>query len=325
MGSLAGCAALASGPPDVDPNTGLGQNPASALDSVPVFLAGEPSALPDVPMRVDSLGDARVALATPDAPLPPLAEAFRNDTTVAFAGNNAPGALASLLAFVSDGFHYGIETVVGKSVKTTVAVPNRDTVDTYQFVHESGWDDPTLDPVGWTLDGRLPDCETFVPESASDEQYARVGSAWLVGRLASGETYAARTVGRRHTSPDARRLRLRTTVHAAANEGFAIDEARRVADFPNDESLLDSFPNPHERDGVAVANYSDLIENRLEVSISPATDRTERGLTGCCGLTTGGAYAYDHRTRWVYTNNGLVGSKSHYGGGTGRGEWHIRT
>lgn len=59
------------------------------------------------------------------------------------------------------------------------------------------------------------------------------------------------------------------------------NNARRVADVPNDESLIDSFPNPHERDGVAVANYSDLIENRLEIAISPTTDRTEQGYRNC--------------------------------------------
>lgn len=179
-----------------------------------MFLAGETRRLPDVQMSVDALVDAKVALATPEVSLPPL---------------------ASLLASVRDKFHDGIETIEDKSVETTVAIPGSDTVETDQFVHAGGWDDTTLDPVGWTLRSRLLDCETFVPASASDDQYARVGSAWLVGRLPSGETYPARTTGHRPSTRDVQRLRLRTTMHAAANDGHAIEEVRRAADFPNDE------------------------------------------------------------------------------------------
>lgn len=113
-------------------------------------------------------------------------------------------------------------------------------------------------------------------------------------------------------------------MHSDSNTGFAVEEASRVAGFPNDESLLDWFPNPHERDGVEVTNRSDPIENRLTVSFSLATDTARGALTGCCGVTTDGSYAYDHRTRWIWAESGLLGSKRHYGGGSGRGEWHVR-
>ena len=72
-----------------------------------------------------------------------------------------------------------------------------------------------------------------------------------------------------------------------------------------------------------MTNRSDLLETRLDISFSPVTDAARGALTGCCGVTTDGAY-YDHRTRWVWTDGGLLGSESHYGGGSGRGEWHVR-
>lgn len=78
---------------------------------------------------------------------------------------------------------------------------------------------------------------------------------------------------------------------------------------------------------MAVENCTDPVEERQEVAVSPtaAADGAERALTGCCGLTIDGHYAYDHRTRWVFTNVGLLHSESRYGGGSGRGKWHLRT
>lgn len=323
LGPLAGCSALADGPPDVETNTGLRGNPRVELDGVSVFLAGDAGDLPDPPTTTETLEDAEVVLATPDASMASLADAFRQGRVVAFAGGDAPAALASLLDSLRGAYSYGIETVKGRPVEVSVAVPGGDTVDTFQFVREDGWDDPVLDPLGWALHGRIPDCETFVPESTADDQYTHTGSAWIAGRLWSGETYAARTRASRHTNDTARRFRLRTTMHAAANDDYAVEEARRVADYPNDESLMDWFPNPHERNGIEVTNHSDLIEERLDVSFSPTANEARGALTGCCGLEAR-TLAYDHQTRWRWTDSRGFGSDSHYGGGSGRGEWHIR-
>lgn len=321
-GSLAGCAALSSAPPDVETNTGLEGNPGDMLDGVGVFLAGDTEALPDPLTTTDALVEAEVALATPGAAISPLADAFREGTAVAFAGAGSQAALAGLLESVRGAYDYGIETVAGRPVGLSVADPHGETAATCQFVGEGGWDDPVLDPLGWARRARVPDCETFVPESSVDDQYVRAGSAWIAGRFPSGETYAARTRASKH--PDRGRLRLRRAMHAAANGGHPVAEAQRVADFHNDEGLLDWFPNPHERNGVEVSNHSNPIEERLDVSFLPAGDDARGALTGCCGLTTDGEYAYDHRTRWVWTDDGLLGSDSRYGGGTGRGEWHVR-
>lgn len=307
----------------METNTGLKGNPRDELDGVPVFLAGDASDLPDPPKTTDTREDAEVVLATSDASIATLADAFRQGRSVAFTGGDAPEALASLLDSVREEYSYGIETVKGRPVEVTIAEPHGETADTFQFVREGGWDDPVLDPVGWALHSRIPDCETFVPKSTADDQYARAGSAWIAGRLPSGETYAARTWASQHTNGSVRRLRLRTTMHAAANDAYAVEEARRVADFPNDEGLLDWFPNPHERNGVKVTNHSDPIKERLDISFSPAENAARGALTGCCGLKAH-TLEYDHQTRWIWTDDGVFGSDSHYGGGSGRGEWHIR-
>jgi len=323
-GSLAGCAALSSTPPDVETNTGLDGDSSTGLEEVPVFLAGDEENLPAPPTTTDALADAEVALATPGASIAPLAEAFRAGTAVAFAGGGSQAALAALLDSAREAYDYGIETVKGRPVGVSVADPRGDAADTFQLLREGGWGDPVLDPLGWALDARIPDCGTFVPESTADDQYVPAGSAWIAGRLPSGETYAARTRATKHADGDTRRLRLRTAVHAAANEGYPVAEAGRVADFPNDENLLELFPNPGERNGIGVSNRSGPIEERLEVSFSPVSDDARGALTGCCGLTTAGEYAYDHRMRWIWTDDGLLGSESRYGGGSGRGEWHVR-
>lgn len=321
-GALAGCATLSTGPPAVDPHTGLARNPRANLAETPVALAGETGALPTPPETAPSLAAAHAVIATPGAATEPLAAAFRDGTAVAFAGSGAPAALAGLLEAVREDYHYGLETVSGRPVEVAVAEPRGDTVRTAQFVREGGWDDPVLDPVGWALDGRVPDCETFVPERSSDAQYERLGSAWLAGRLPGGETYAARTVGSRYAGDEVDRFRLRSALHAAASGGYAVGDARRVADFANDEAVVKWFPNPHTQNGVRVSNQSAPVEERLDVTFEPASETARGALTGCCGATTT-AFAYDHRTTWRWTDAGLFGSGSHYGGGSGRGRWHV--
>jgi hypothetical protein len=323
-GSVAGCAAVSGSPPDVDPHTGLDSDASAALDGRPVALAGDADALPTPPTRADSLDDAEACLATPDAPTAALADAFREGTVVAFAGDGASAALASLLDAVADDYHHGQETVGARPLGPAVAVPWDDTVDTFQFVRDGGWDRPVLDPVGWALHHNLPECDTFVPEHTADSQYEALGAAWLAGRLPTGETYAARTEGSRYAGDgDVRRLRLRTTVHAAATGGHAVAKVRRVTDFPNDASLADWFPNSHERGGVSVANRSDPVDERLDVTFSPADAGARGALTGCCRATVGRTLRYDHRTRWVWTREGLLSSDSRFGGGTGYGAWHV--
>lgn len=273
-GASAGCGTLATELPDVQTNTGLDRDTSAALDGEPVYRAGNASSLPVPPTPADSLAVATVALATADADIAPLVDALREGTAVAFAGDGAPDGLRALLDAVADEFHYGVESVHGRPHGPLVAVPRGETVETFWFVREGGWTDPVLDPLGWALDGRVPDCQTFVPERSDDSQYARLGAAWVAGRLPSGETYAARTRGYRYAGDgDVRQLRLRTTLHAAANDGYPVAEARRVADFPNDRQLSNSFPNPHERGGVAVANRSDR-------STSASTCRSHRRAIG---------------------------------------------
>lgn len=321
--AVSGCSAFTTSVADVDPGTGLDADTSAGLDGVAVYLAGETSDLPDPPTTTDSLADADAVLATPDANLADVVAAFRAGTTVAFAGGDAQRAVADALA-ADDNHRYGTETVVGRPVSVAAAVPHGDAASTYAFVDEGGWDDPVLDPVGWVEHGRLPACDTFVPESSADDEYAYAGSAFVAGRLETGETHATRTTATTRQYDDGeRRVRLRTTVHAAANDGYAVDEARRATDFPNDEELRSWFPNPHERNGVRVGNHSDLLEERLEVEFTPTNSRARGALTGCCGATTDGAVAYDHRTSFRWKRDDLLGDDRHYASATGRGEWHL--
>jgi len=137
-GGLGGCSALATGPSDVDPNTGLDGNPQSSLAGRPVHLAGDTGELPQPPSTSDSLAGAEIALATPGAAKEPLAGAFRDGTAVAFAGGAASDALATLLGAVAEEYHFGNETVEGRPVDTTVAIPRGETAATFRFVREGG-------------------------------------------------------------------------------------------------------------------------------------------------------------------------------------------
>ena len=100
-------------------------------------------------------------------------------------------------------------------------------------------------------------------------------------------------------------------------------DVRRVADCPNDAQLSNWFPNPHEQGAIEVSNHSDPVDERLDVTFTPASDRARATLTGACGLTAEGTFAYDHRTRWSWERDSVFDSDGHYGGGVGRGTWHV--
>lgn len=330
--ALAGCSAFTTSAADVDSHTGLDDDASAHLDGIAVYLAGDTDTLPEPPTTTESLADAEVVLGTTDATRATLVSGFRSGATVALVETSSKderpsdGVQDAFAAFLeADGTHqYGTETVLGRPVSVAAAVPRGDTASTYVFPDEGGWDDSVLDPVGWVEHGRLPDCRTFVPESSADDDYEYAGDAFIVGRLETGETYASRTRATVRTFEDhERRVRLRTTMHAAANDGYPVADAHRVADFPNDDPMLDQFPNPHERNGVEVHNRSGLVDQRLDVEFRPTNDRARGALTACCGLTTGGDVGYDHETRWTWTDDGFVTSDSHYGGASGRGEWHL--
>jgi len=323
VAGLAGCSALGSDRPDVDAHSGLADDPSEELETEAVFLAGDASDLPDPPETAAGVDDADVVLATASADRQPLATALRDGKAVAFAGGGAQDALVDVLSRVGDDYTFGTEMVRGRPVDPVVAVPRGDTVATYTLVDEGGWDDPVLDGLGWALGGRVPDCRTFVPESSMDDQFAYAGTAHVAGRLETGEAYASRTVASLADLDAGRFVRLRTTLHAEANDGYAVEEAVREADFPDDQHLDDVWPNPHSREGVRVANVSDTVRSQFGVEVTPDSDRARSALTGCGGLQTEGELAYDHRTSVDWKRDGLLGADRRYAEATGRGKWHL--
>lgn len=323
VAGLAGCAAFRSGLPDVNPATGLSQDTSHALDNEAVYLAGDASDLPDPPNTADSAADATAVLATPNADRVALARALRAGKPVAVAGGGCQDALHGLLRSVRQDYTFGVESVRGRPVPVAVADPRGDTVQTYTFVDDGGWEQPVLDSFGWALAGRVPECDTFVPESSMDDAFAYAGAATVAGRLETGETYASRTEASVARQNNERFVRLRTDLHAAANEGYPVEEAIRQMDFPNDQYLDDVWPNPNTRDGVQVGNYSSSIESKFEIQVTPESDRARATLTGCGGLQTQGEIAYDLRVSPQWKRDQLLGSDRHYAGATGRGEWHL--
>ncbi|WP_232687019.1 hypothetical protein [Halobacterium zhouii] len=323
--ALAGCSAFGGGRPDVNPASGLSEDTSHALEDEAVYLAGETADLPDPPTTTDTVEDADAVLATASADRVELVRAFRAGKPVAFAREGAQNALRGLLERVRQEYTFGVETVVGRPVETVVAVPGGNgTVETYTFVAEGGWPDPVLDPFGWALVGRVPECDTFVPESSADSEYDYAGSAHVAGRLDTGETYVSRTTGSvRRYENDQRHVRLRTAMHVAANDGYAVERAQRVADFANDEETTNWFPNPHTQNGVEVSNHSDPVDETVDVTFTPVSGRTRSALTGCCGVSIEESVAYDHETDFEWKHDRLLGSDVHHGGGTGRGEWHL--
>lgn len=323
VAGLAGCSAFGAGRPDVDTHSDLADGPSGNLETEAVFLAGDASDLPTPPETVASVADADVVLATASADRQTLAAALRDGKVVAFAGGGAQDAIVDVLSRAGDDYTYGTEMVRAKPVDPVVAVPRGDTVATYTLVDEGGWDDQVLDGLGWALGGRVPDCRTFVPESSMDDQFTYAGAAHVAGCLETGEAYASRTTASVSRQKGEQFVRLRTTVHAEANDGYAVEEAVREADFPDDQRLDDVWPNPHSRNGVQVANVSDTIRSQFEVKVTPDSDRGRSALTGCGGLQTRGGVAYDHRATVRWKRDDLLETDRHYGGGTGRGEWYL--
>jgi hypothetical protein len=323
LAALAGCTALGDGRPDVNTGSGLDEDTSQALEDDPVYLAGETTDLPEPPQTADTLADADAVLATVSADRAELVQALRTGMPVAFAAGGVQDALQDLLASARENFTFGVETVRARPVETVVAVPGGGTVETYTFVDDGGWDDPVLDPFGWALVGRVPDCDTFVPESSADSMFDYAGAAHVVGRLETGEAYASRTVASVSHQDTGQYVRLRTTLHAEANDGHAVEEAVRKADLPDDQHLSHIFPNPPTRNGVQVANVSDTTRSTFAVKMTPEHGRARSALTGCGGLQTEGSVAYDHETTAEWKRDELVGEDRHYGGGTGRGEWHL--
>jgi hypothetical protein len=321
---LAGCSELGnSGRPDVDPHTGLTDDPSAELETEAVFLAGDAGSLPDPPETAASVADADVVLATRSADRRTLVGAFRDGKPVAFAGHDAQDALVDVLSRVGDDYTFGTETVRARPVDPVVAVPRGDTVATYTLVDEGGWDDPVLDGLGWALGGRVPDCRTFVPEHSSDSLFAHAGATHVAGRLETGEAYASRTTASVSRQEGDQYVRLRTTLHAEASDGYAVEEALREADLPDDQRLHEVWPNPHSQHGVRVANVSDTVRSRFGVEVTPDSARARSALTGCGGLQTEGGLAYDHRTSVDWKRDGLLGADRRYAEATGRGEWHL--
>lgn len=320
-----GCLGLGSSRPDVNPGTGLSQDTSQALTDEVVYLAGDRSDLPTPATTTDSLDDADIVLATATADRPTLTRAIRAGTAVAVAGDGASAAVRGFLDSVAADYSFGVETVRARPVSVVVAVPRGDTVETYTFVAEGGWDDPVLDPVGWALVGRVPDCETFVPESSTDDAFQYAGATHISGRLPAGETYAARSVASVSRQDAGLFVRLRTKLHAAANEGYAIEDAVRETDLPDDQRMHTTYPNPHTKNGIQVANVSDTSRSTFEIAVTPASPRARSTLTGCGGFRTEGTLAYDYRTRFRWKHDSLLGTDRHYAGATGRGEWRFRT
>lgn len=318
---IAGCTALGSNRPDVNPATGLAQDTSQALNNKGVYVTGDDSDLPRPPATTDSLADAQIVLAPATTDRTTLSQALGAGKPVAVAGDGATDAMRNLLDSVQADYSFGVETVEARSVKVVVADPRGDTVETYTFVAEGGWDDPILDPLGWALVGRVPECDTFVPESSMDDQFEYAGAAHVVGRLPNGETYVTRSEASITRQNSTLFIRLRSKLHAAANDGYPIESAVREADLPDDRVLDEVYPNAHTQNGVQVSNISYTSRSTFAIEVTPASPRAHSTFTGCGGFQTEGKLAYDHRTSFQWKRNKLLSTDRHSGTTTGRGEW----
>jgi len=322
---VAGCSVFGGGRPDVNTVSGLDEPTSRALDDEAVYLAGDTEELPEPPKTAPAVAEADLVLATPSADRASLGRALRAGKPVAFAaGGGVQRALRGVLERVDGDYSFGVEAVRARPVETVVAVPDgNDSVETYTFVDDGGWPDSVLTPLGWALVGRVPECRTGMPASPADDQYDYAGAAHVVGRLDAGEAYASRTVASVNDEESDRFVRLRTTLHAAANDGYAVEVTAREADFPDDQRLASVYPNSHTRDGVQVANVSDTTRSTFAVEATPTSDRARSALTACGGLLTEGGLAYDHRTSFRWKRDTLLETDRHYATATGRGEWRL--
>jgi hypothetical protein len=321
----AGCLGLGNSRPDVNPATGLAQDTSQSLDAEVVYVAGDATNLPNPPATTESLDNADAVLATASADRATLVQAINARKPVAVAGGGAPSAVQALLNTVREEYSFGMELVRGRPVKVAVADPRGDTVETYTCVADGGWDDPILDPFGWALAGRVPECDTFVPESFRDERFEYAGAAHIVGRLPTGETYVSRSEASVNRQDAGQFVRLRTTIHAAANDGYAVEEVHREADFADDKRLDQVYPNTHTQNGVQVANVSDTLRSTFGIEVTPESSRARSALTGCGGLETEGGLAYDHLTSFQWKQDKFLNTDRHYGSTSGRGEWALTT
>lgn len=321
LAGVAGCATLGENRPDVNPATGLARDTSQALADETVYLAGDDSEIPNPPATTASMEEADAVLATVAADRAKLADAFRAGKPIAVAGDGATGAVRGLLDSVRTEYSFGVEMVRGRPVKIVVADPRGDTVETYTFVAEGGWTDPILDPFGWALVGRVPECDTSLPESSTDDMFEYAGAAHIVGRLSTGETYISRSEASVNRHETGLLVRLRTKLHAAANDGYAVEKAGREADFADDKRLTEVYPNTHTQNGVQVANMSDTLRSTFGIEVTPESSRAHGALTGCGGLQTEGGLAYDHRTSFQWKRDRVLDTDRHYGSASGRGEW----
>lgn len=319
----AGCIALGERRPDVNSAAGLAQDTSHALDDETVYIAGDGGDLPIPSTTTDSLHDATAVLATATAERTQLEQGFRAGKPVAVAGDGATAALRGLLDSVRADYTAGLEMVRARPVSLIIADPRGDTVETYTFVSEGGWDDPVLDPFGWALVGRVPECDTFVPETTMDDQFEYAGATHLVGRLPTGEAYVSRSEASISRQDAGHFVRLRTKLHAAANDGYAIEQAVRESDLPDDQHLDDVYPNPHTQNGVQIANRSDITRSTFAIKITPDSSRARSALTACGGFRTEDTLAYDFRTSVQWKHMTFLNSDRHYGSATGRGEWSL--
>lgn len=322
---IAGCSALENGRPDVNPATGLQQDTSQALDDEAVYVAGEGGGLPTPPTTAEELDSADAVLASASTARNELVEAFRSGKPVAVGGQGATSAVQGFLKDVRAEYSFGVEKVRGRPVPVVVADPRGDTVETYTFIDDGGWKNEVLDPFGWALVGRVPESDTAVPESSMDDSFEYVGAAHIVGRLSTGESYVSQSKASVSRGDGGRSVRLRTKLHAAANDGYAIESVRREADFADDERLQRVYPNPHTRNGVQVANVSDTLRSTFGIEATPANAESRSALTASGGLRTDGVLSYDHRTSFKWKRDDLLETDRHYGSSSGRGEWAIST
>jgi hypothetical protein len=325
LAGIAGCTTSGNSRPDVNPATGLAQDTSQSIDTEAVYVAGDDNGLPNPPTTTESLEHADAVLATPSADRTKLVRPFHAGKPVAVAGGGAPSAVQALLDTVREEYSFGMELVRGRPVEIVVVDPRGDTVETYTFVAEGGWTDPILDPFGWALVGRVPECDTFVPESSRDDMFEYAGAAHIVGRLPTGETYVSRSEASVNRQDAGLFVRLRTKLHAAANDGYAVEKAHREADFADDKRIDQVYPNTHTQNGVQLANVSDTLRSTFGIEVTPASSRAHSALTGCGGLQTEDGLAYDHRTSFQWKQDKFLDTRRHYGSTSGRGEWAFTT